>query len=427
MSIRKRFLTAAVVAALTALTAACAGGTNAANDNGGDSSGGTLKLASVASDKAGAEALIAAFKKNHPDVNFTTSYADTDQYQGTLRTQLASGTAPDVFFAWPGNGNPGAIEVLAPSGYLLDLSDRPWVKDIPSGIKPVTVVDGKTYVVPETFAGIGALYNKKALADIGGKEPTTYSEMLTLCDTAKSKGKVLFALGNQTNWVTQLADYALASTLVYGKTPDFAQQMKDGKATFASSAWKPTLDKYLEMNKRGCFSANPLGTSVENAISQVAGGKSVGMIYVTSGLNQLQAEAPSGTEFGMFAVPATDNASDTQLPGAAGGSYAVNAKTKSKKLALEFIDFLGTPEAINAYATATGNLPGIPNDQFKVDPALQPLLDAQKAGKTVPFMDQLWPNPKVQNVHFAAIQDMFAGKASPDQVLTRMDEAYKAG
>ncbi|GAA3386671.1 ABC transporter substrate-binding protein [Cryptosporangium minutisporangium] len=422
---RKRSLATAVLAASVALTAACSGGTNAANDDGGG--GDTLRIASVATDRVGTEAVIAAFKKSHPDVEFTTSYADTDQYQGTLRTQLASGTAPDVFFAWPGNGNPGAIEVLAPTGYIEDLSDRPWVSDIPDGIKPVTEVDGKTYVVPLTFAGIGALYNKKALTDIGGKEPTTWSEMLTLCGTAKSKGKALFALGNQTNWVTQLADYALAATLVYGKTPDFAQQMTDGKATFAGSAWKTALVQYQEMEKRGCFSANPLGTSVENAVSQVASGKSVGMIHVTSGLNQLKAEAPSGTEFGMFAVPATDNQADTRMPGAAGGSYAVNAKAKNKDLAQEFIDFLGTPEAINAYAQETGNLPGIPNDEFKADPALQPLIDAQKAGKTVPFMDQLWPNPKVQNVHFAAIQDMFSGKATPDQVLARMDEAYKAG
>ncbi|SHN00224.1 ABC transporter substrate-binding protein [Cryptosporangium aurantiacum] len=419
---RKRFLATAVLAASVALSAACSGGTNAANE-GGD--GDTLRVSSVATDRVGTEALIAAFKKTHPNVKITTSYADTDQYQSTLRTQLASGTAPDVFFAWPGNGNPGAIEVLAPTGYIEDLSDRPWVKDIPSGIKPVTEVEGKTYVVPLTFAGIGALYNKKALADIGGKEPTTWTEMLTLCDTAKSKGKPLFALGNQTNWVTQLADYALAATLVYGKTPDFAQQMKDGKATFAGSAWKTALDQYLEMDKRGCFSANPLGTSVENAVSQVAAGKSVGMIHVTSGLNQLKAEAPSGTEFGMFAVPATDTAADTQMPGAAGGSYAVNAKAKNSDLAHEFIDFLATPEAVNIYAQETGNLPGLPNDQFKADPALQPLIDAQKAGKTVPFMDQLWPNPKVQNEHFAAIQDMFAGKATPDQVLARMDEAYK--
>ncbi|EXG79409.1 ABC transporter substrate-binding protein [Cryptosporangium arvum] len=421
---RKRTLATAVVAASLALTAACSGGTNAANESSGG--GDALRIASVATDRVGVEALIAEFKKSNPDVEITTSFADTDQYQGTLRTQLASGTAPDVFFAWPGNGNPGSIEVLAPTGYIEDLSDRPWVKDIPDGIKPVTVVKDKTYVVPLTFAGIGALYNKKALADVGGTEPKTWTEMLTLCATAKSKGKALFALGNQTNWVTQLADYALAATLVYGKTPDFAQQMTDGKATFAGSAWKTALDQYLEMNKKGCFSANPLGTSIENAISQVASGKSVGMIHVTSGLNQLQSEAPSGTEFGMFAVPATDNAADTQMPGAAGGSYSVNAKAKNKDLALKFIDFLGTPAAINIYAKETGNLPGIPNDQFQADPALQPLVDAQKAGKTVPFMDQLWPNPKVQNVHFAAIQDMFSGKATPDEVLTRMDEAYKS-
>ncbi|GAA3383298.1 extracellular solute-binding protein [Cryptosporangium minutisporangium] len=421
---RKRLFAsaAAMGVALTVFTTACSGGTNA-TDGGGE----TLRIASVASERAGTEALIAAFKKTHPDVEFTTSYADTDQYQGTLRTQLASGTAPDVFFAWPGNGNPGAIEVLAPSGYLEDLSDRAWVKDIPSGIKPVTQVGGKTYVVPETFAGIGALYNKKTMREIGATEPKTWSEMLKFCDIAKSKGKVAFALGNQTNWVTQLADYALAATLVYGKTPDFADRMRDGKVTFAGSEWETALNKYLEMNERGCFSANPLGTSVENSISQVASGKAVGTIQVTATFNQLQSEAPSGTEFGMFAVPATDNAADTRMPGAAGGSYAVNAKAKDKKLALEFIDFLGTAEAINAYAQATGSLPAIPNDQFKSNPALQPLVDAQKVGQTVPFMDQLWPNPKVQNVHFAAIQDMFAGKATPDQVLTRMDEAYKAG
>ena len=292
----RRLLAAAALLTSVAFTAACSGGTGA---SGGDA----LRIAAVASDRAGTEALIAAFKKTHPEAEITTSFADTDQYQGTLRTQLASGTAPDVFFAWPGNGNPGAIEVLAPTGYIEDLSDRSWVKDIPSGIKPVTEVDGKTYVVPLTFAGIGALYNKKALADVGGTEPKTWSEMLTLCATAKSKGKALFALGNQTNWVTQLADYALAATLVYGKTPDFAQQMSDGKATFAGSAWKTALDQYLEMNAKGCFSANPLGTSVENSVSQVASGKAVGLIQVTATLNQLKAEAPSGTEFGMFAVP----------------------------------------------------------------------------------------------------------------------------
>ena len=35
-------------------------------------------------------------------------------------------------------------------------------------------------------------------------------------------------------------------------------------------------------------------------------------------------------------------------------------------------------------------------------------------GKTVPFMDQQWPNAKVQPAHFAGVQELFAGKTDID-------------
>ena len=414
-------LTAACAVSALALTAAaCSSGTNA-----GSGGAKSLRVSAVATDRAGTEAVIKAFKQHNPGVEIATSYADTDQYQGTLRTQLSSGTAPDVFFAWPGNGNPGAIEVLAPTGYLADLSGRSWTSKIPAGIKPVTQVGGKTYIVPLTFVGIGALYNEKALDEVGAKPPTTWTETLAFCDAAKAEGKVAFALGNQTDWITQLVDYALVPTTVYASTPDFDQKMKAGSATFAGSGWKTAMDKYLEMNKRGCFSKDPLGTSFESSVSQLAKGDAVAAVQVTSTLNQLKSEAPQGTEFGMFALPATDNPSDTRMPGAAGGAFALNAKAKNPDLASKFIDFLATPEAMNLYAGATGNLPSIPNDQFTADPALTPLIDFQKAGKTVPFMDQQWPNPKVQQAHFTGVQDMFAGRADPDEALKQMDQAYK--
>jgi raffinose/stachyose/melibiose transport system substrate-binding protein len=398
--------------------AACSSGTGA-------SSGDALRISAVATDRAGTEAVITAFKRTNPGVEITTAYADTDQYQGTLRTQLSSGTAPDVFFAWPGNGNPGAIEVLAPTGYIADLSGRSWTSAIPSGIKPVTQVSGRTYIVPLTFVGIGALYNKKALDETGAKIPATWTETLAFCDAAKAEDKVAFALGNQTDWITQLVDYALVPTTVYAKTPDFDQRMRSGSATFAGSGWKTAMDKYLEMNERGCFSKDPLGTSFETSVSQLAKGDAVAAIQVTSTLNQLKSEAPQGAEFGLFLVPATDNPDETRMPGAAGGAFALNAKAENPGLASKFIDFLATPEAMNLYAQATGNLPSVPNDQYKADPALQPLIDFQKAGKTVPFMDQLWPNPKVQQAHFTGVQNMFAGKSTPTTVLKEMDKTYQ--
>src|SRR5262245_9798980 len=132
----------ALLAAVTAVAviAGCAGGANT-GAGGGDNK--TLTLASV--DQGSIEDVVKAFEAANPGVkvNFTTSGAD--QYQQQIRTQLASGTAPDVMTVWPGNGNPGATYVLAKPGYLLDLSDRPWAAKYPDAVKKVAQYDGKTY------------------------------------------------------------------------------------------------------------------------------------------------------------------------------------------------------------------------------------------------------------------------------------------
>jgi raffinose/stachyose/melibiose transport system substrate-binding protein len=412
----------ACAATLTLVAAACSSGTGASSSGDGEGSQ-TLSVASTATNRAGMEAIVELFKKEHPNVEIEEQYADTDQLQSTLRTQLSSGTAPDVFSVWPGNGNPGAMEVLAPNGFIADLSDRPWASDIPAGIEPVTEIDGTTYILPVSFSGIGAIYNQEAMSEVG-EPPETWSELLAFCDAARKQGKVAFALGNQTDWVTQLVNYALVATTVYAENPDFADQMADGSASFADSGWKTAMNKYLEMNDRGCFQEDPLGTSFESSLAQVAKGDAVAVIQVTSVLSQLESEAPEGTEFGLFPVPATDDPSQTQMPGAAGGAYGVNADSDNKELALELIDFMGSPEGMNAYVEATGELPSIPNDQFEIKPTLEPLVAFQQEGKTVPYMDQLWPNPKVQATHFTVVQEVFAGEATPAEALADMDEAY---
>ena len=48
-----------------------------------------------------------------------------------------------------------------------------------------------------------------------------------------------------------------------------------------------------------------------------------------------------------------------------------------------------------------------------------------KEDKAVPFMDQQWPNAKVQPAHFAGIQELFAGKTNVQGLLKDMDKAYE--
>jgi raffinose/stachyose/melibiose transport system substrate-binding protein len=418
-SVLPLLLAAASLMALN-LMAACSGGTNA----GSDSDGKTLTLASV--DQGSVEDVIKAFETANPGVkvNFTTSGAD--QYQQQIRTQLSSGTAPDVMSVWPGNGNPGATYVVAKPGYLLDLSDQPWAGRYPAAVKSVAQYDGKTYNAVFGLNGIGAVYNQEAMTKAGLTPPSTYTELLTFCRNAAAKGTPAFALGLQDNWVTQIVLYALVATTVYADDKDFDKKMQAGQATFANSAWKTAMAKYLEMDRTGCFQKNPLGTSYEASQDLAATGKTLGIVQGNWIVALLKKKNPAGT-FTLKALPAIDDPAKVIMPAAAGAGYGVNAKAKNKALALKFITFIMSPEGMSLFNQKQGSLPSLPDSGSKVDPALAEVSTFITGNRTVPFMDQLWPNAKVQQTMLSGLQEIFSGQSTPDKVLAAMDADYKAG
>jgi raffinose/stachyose/melibiose transport system substrate-binding protein len=320
----------AVIAAVTAasMVAACSGGTNAGS---GDGDNKTLTLASV--DQGSVEDVVKAFEAANPGVkvNFTTGGAD--QYQAQIRTQLSSGTAPDVMTVWPGNGNAMTVFVAAKNGYLLDLSDRPWASKQPDAIKTVSQYEGKTYTGVFGVNGIGAIYNQQAMDKAGLTPPGTWTELLAFCKAAAAKGTPAFALGIQDLWVTQLVQYALVATMVYSQDKDFDTKMQAGQATFANSPWTTAFAKHIEMNKAGCFQKNALGTSYEASQELAATGKTLGIIQGNWVVALLKGKNPNGT-FVMKALPATDDPATFIMPGAAGAGYGVTAKAKNKDLAL---------------------------------------------------------------------------------------------
>ena len=74
-----------------------------------------------------------------------------------------------------------------------------------------------------------------------------------------------------------------------------------------------------------------------------------------------------------------------------------------------------------------GGLPALPDTGFKADPSLAELSEFIGSDRTVPFMDQLWPNPKVQQTMLSGLQEIFSGQSTPDKLLDEMDADYKAG
>jgi raffinose/stachyose/melibiose transport system substrate-binding protein len=419
----KKLPLAAAISALVMVAAACSGGTNASS---GAAAGGdkTLTLASV--DQGSIEDVVKAFEAANPGVKVNLTTSGADQYQQQIRTQLASGTAPDVMTVWPGNGNPGATHVLAKPGYLMDLSDQPWAAKLPAAVKTVAQYEGKTYNAIFGVNGIGAVYNQEAMAKAGLTAPGTWTELLAFCRAAAAKGTPAFALGIQDKWVTQIVLYALVATTVYGTDRDFDKKMQAGKATFANSAWIAAMAKYQEMDKTGCFQKSPLGTSYEASQELAATGKTLGLVQGNWVIALLKKQNPSGT-FTLKPLPATDDPAGFVMPGAAGAGYGVNAKAKDKALALKFVNYVMSPEGMNLFVAKQGGLPSLSDTGFTVDPSLTELSKFMTSDRTVPFMDQLWPNAKVQQTMLTGLQEIFSGQSTSDKMLAAMDADYKAG
>jgi raffinose/stachyose/melibiose transport system substrate-binding protein len=411
--------TAVVALLLVAIGATLAVGAALANTKAEN-----LTIYAQSGDRIPMEAALAIWKRQNPDVNVRITYADTNPYQSTLRTQLAAGTAADVFQVWPGNGNPAAIQVLAPYRYLADLTTQPFAKREPAGLKAVTRLNGKLYFVPPAFSGIGAIYSMGTLAELGVRAPTTWSQVLALCDKAKEAGIAAYSLGIQDSWVTQLVPYTFVTTLVYRPRPNWEQLMKARKTSFSKSGWLRAENQYVEMNRRGCFQESPLGTNYNASLPLVANGQAAGVVQGSWAFAPLRQANPKPT-YKMFPLPATNNARQLWMPGAANAGFAVNAKTKNPQ-AMRFVNFVASPAFQNAFAKASGSLPAYPSKSSKPDPGLALFVGYQKNGKTYPFPDQLWPNPKVQNAHLTGLQNIFAGKGTVAQMLSAMDRAYRS-
>jgi raffinose/stachyose/melibiose transport system substrate-binding protein len=414
------------VAAAAVLVAACGTGTSQDNGGGGGGNGKTvMSLKAITDNKPAWQQAIADYKKAAPDVTINASYAPVDDLQTSLRAQLGGGNAPDMFVVWPGNGSAMAVQQLAPTGLLADISDQKWIGQVPEGLRPLLGDKGKTYIWSPGVTPIGAIYNKTVFKQAGiDKEPTTWNELLADAQKIKAAGKVPIALGNQTPWITQLISYAIAPSTAFTTDPNLAQDMLAHKKSFENSDWDEVFKRYMELDQKGFFNKDPNGTTFEQQTNLVASGKAGMAIQVTGVLPTYEQAAKDPSVLGTFPFPANDQAGALKIPAGVSAGLAISANSKHADEAKKFVAFLGQPENMAKFAKSQYSVPLIPPAGYTPDPLVKPFTSYIKDNKSVPFMDQQWPNAQVQPAHFAGIQDLFAGKTDISGLLQKLDKAY---
>lgn len=389
--------------------------------------GGALTLATSPEQNRGLELFYGDFEEE-TGASIDAQFQQVDSLNEQLRIQITSGTAPDMFRSAPGSSVPSAALSLAGEGNLLNLSDQPWVEQVPESFLPLMSNDDGLFAYPLSGQGLLMFYNKSVFEEAGVEVPITWSEFLAVCEELEAEGTTPIALGLGTPAFIQFIPYMLSATLVASLEPDFNERLAAGETNFSESAgWHETFEKFLSLIENGYTTHEPLGVASDQTIQQVGTGEAA-MIALTSGSAAVLADyAPGGMDdIGIFALPATDDPSDTWAPFSP-DYLVVNADAENAATALAFLEHLSDPVRAAQYAEETAMVPALANADPVENPLNEVLQVFRAEGRTTPFANHPWPNGEVQQVLMQTGQQVVEGTKTIDELLAEMDAAYGDG
>ncbi len=287
------------------------------------------------------EAVVAAYTAAHPKVKIEIQ-AESDQgVKDKLRVLAASKTLPDVYFSWAGDFTKKFVRADLAKDLSADVTGA-WRDGFTPAALDAYTYAGKLYGVPVTLDAKYMAYNKAVFQQNGVAVPTTLQELLTACDTFKSKGVEPIAFGNQYGWpaihfITQLNPYYVPAAVIQ-------TDYDPATGAFTDPGYPRALQAFADINTH-CLTPGANGISHEAAQANFLAGKAA-MHYIESveffALTEKGgAPAALATSWDFFKLPApADAPGDAGFLTGAPDGFLVNPKSQHLDIAVDFLKYL---------------------------------------------------------------------------------------
>lgn len=332
---------AALLAATGGLLQACASKTSPT----GSTSGGKISFGSNYNDPAPRAAFKDLIKHASSatgvDVNINTVERTT--FENNISTYL-QGT-PDDLITW--TAGYGAVS-LAKQGLLAPIDDV-WDKisgNFGGAAKELSSApDGHYYLVPIYNYPWVVFYNKSTFSEHNYEIPTTWDEMIQLCDRMKSDGLIPFAMGQKEGWPA-LGTFDILNMRINGF--EYHMNLCKHKVSWADPGVTAVFKQWSSLLPY--TQSAPSGRAWADACKALEH-KQAGMMF--QGSNQIAAQYVSDglklDDLDFFAYPEVNPEHGQDAIDAPTDGFALTAKAKNAGPAKAILEYLGSPEAATAY------------------------------------------------------------------------------
>jgi raffinose/stachyose/melibiose transport system substrate-binding protein len=356
-----------------------------------------------------------AFEKQYPNITLNYKYVSNAEYDQYNNTRLASGTAADVLMT-----NPTRVQQWVKQGYLADLSNQSWVKNVLPNVAPFGEIGGKTYAFTQQNIPIGLYANLDILKSAGiNSVPQTWPDFIAALQKLKAAGKPGLMLANQTGWTSEQISMALAANLVpnsWGPNYD-----KGG------STWNPAFSSVFDHIKQ-LLTTGLVNGKLMNGIepfnvgnSQFIAGK---WAFTVMGAWELQA-IKSGAKFNFSLNPMPGGGAGTKPKSFTfvGSGWGVNAASPNKTAAEEYVAFMTQPKNDGGYLAAESSFSTLKNVPSPTMPNATAFVQAFNDGRTTPSPIEFIQFPSYEQEFWNVGTSLFNDpKQSNKSLLTTLDK-----
>ena len=367
------------------------------------------------------------YMASHPNVKINITVLENEAFKTKLTTTMQAGKVPDIFQSWGG----GTLKEQADAGLVQDITEptKSWIGTLNDAAVGLYQIDGKQYGVPFNLGMVGLWYNKALFKKAGISDPpATWDDFLADVQKLKAAGITPLAVGEKDKWPGMFW-WANLSLRVAGKDA-MTQAGEDG--SFDSEGFVKAGDELKKL-----IDLKPFQDGFLAAPWDGAGGEAATMGNGRAAMDLMGQWAPStfaantkdkkGPAVGWFPFPTVGGgagSADEQFGG--GDGFAIGKDAPPE--ALDFVKFMLSKEIANKAGASGGLLPVTKGTESSVsDPNMKAVLDTRgKAASVQLYLDQAYA-PAVGQAVNDAVQGLFAGKSSPQDVAKSIADAAKAG
>lgn len=363
---------------------------------------------------------IADYETAHPGTKITHESFENESYKTKIKSAVAANELPDLFYTWGGGFSKSFVE----AGKVLPL-DKYYTDEYKAGLSAAAlnnatydgVLYGSTYTTP-----VSALFYNRAMFDkYGLKAPTTWDELVKVCQTFLDNGITPFGISVKDTWVLAMTHDAL--TLKSAGPDKTAKAITKNGASYNDPDFLASAQKIKELVDMGAFIEGATGLSNDEASANFYNG-TVPMYITGSWMGgSILTDAENPDDFDVAPIPVINsaNAKITDFMGGAADTIMASNATEYPDVAGNAVFELTRSISKYAYLDGAGVAAWqVDYDDSAVNPITKKVAEYATGATSFTLWFDTLMDANDAGEYLALLQELYIGNLTPEEFVEAM-------